>query len=174
MDPRDRADALLHRAQARGAFVVTPQSAVSPMDAANTQKIPEDVVRGADAVAVDPDATTVLPEEEIRRQVGTHHLDEPAPTTSLDNSGETTQSLDITPTGEVLGPRRPKEPTRAEVEVEELDGLIPTTTQRLKPAELSSRLDDPNKPEVEVEELDGLLPTTTRRMRSKPANPLDG
>lgn len=143
MDPLDRADALLNRAQARGAYVVTPQSAISPMDAANTQQIPREVVRGADAAAVDPDATTIVTEDEILQHDSAHHLEEAAPTTSLDqdqpdNSGETTQSLNLTPTGEIA-PRVEPEPAEGETEVEEeeLDGLIPTTTQRMK---LSSKV----------------------------------
>src|SRR5262249_38652120 len=44
MDPLERADAALARARARGAFVVTPESAVSPMDAASTLQIPRVVV----------------------------------------------------------------------------------------------------------------------------------
>lgn len=44
MDPRERADVALARARARGAFVVTPESAVSPMDAANTLQIPKIMV----------------------------------------------------------------------------------------------------------------------------------
>ena len=48
MDPRERADALLARARARGAFVVTPEDATSPMDAANTQQIPRSVVNQID------------------------------------------------------------------------------------------------------------------------------
>jgi hypothetical protein len=44
MDPRERADAALARARARGAFVVTPESAISPMDAASTLQIPRVVV----------------------------------------------------------------------------------------------------------------------------------
>jgi hypothetical protein len=57
MDPRDRADAILARARARGAFVVTPESAVSPMDAANTLQIPRAVVAAAD----DAEKTMVVP-----------------------------------------------------------------------------------------------------------------
>ncbi|MGJ7908862.1 hypothetical protein ACOQFL_20545 [Actinopolyspora sp. H202] len=45
MDPRNRADESLARARARGAFVVTPDSATSPMDAAQTVRIPRDAVR---------------------------------------------------------------------------------------------------------------------------------
>lgn len=49
MDPRDRADAALARARARGSFVVTPEDAVSPMDAASTQQIPRVMVNALDA-----------------------------------------------------------------------------------------------------------------------------
>jgi hypothetical protein len=59
MDPLDRADAVLARARARGAFVVTPESAVSPMDAANTLQIPRVVVSSNDEQ--DPHATVVVP-----------------------------------------------------------------------------------------------------------------
>lgn len=57
MDPRERADAALARARARGAFVVTPDDAVSPMDAASTLQIPRAVVHAAEQ----PESTMVLP-----------------------------------------------------------------------------------------------------------------
>lgn len=57
MDPRERADAALARARARGAFVVTPDDAVSPMDAASTLQIPRAVVHAAEQ----SDSTMVLP-----------------------------------------------------------------------------------------------------------------
>lgn len=44
MDPRHRADEALARARARGAFVVTPDNATSPMDAASTVRISHEVV----------------------------------------------------------------------------------------------------------------------------------
>ena len=44
MDPRLRADEALARARARGAFVVTPDNATSPMDLSTTQRIPRDVL----------------------------------------------------------------------------------------------------------------------------------
>ncbi|PPK69805.1 hypothetical protein V5P93_006554 [Actinokineospora auranticolor] len=59
MDPRDRADAILARARARGAYVVTPESAISPMDAAATLQIPRAVVSAIDEA--DPDVTMVFP-----------------------------------------------------------------------------------------------------------------
>jgi hypothetical protein len=58
MDPRERADAMLARARARGAFVVTPESAVSPMDAASTLQLPRVVVAANDTPT---DPNLVLP-----------------------------------------------------------------------------------------------------------------
>lgn len=60
MDPRDRADETLARARTRGRFVVTPDSATSPMDASNTVRIPRDVVDAADRAGHDPNATRTL------------------------------------------------------------------------------------------------------------------
>lgn len=59
MDPRDRAEEALARARARGAFIVTPDDATSPMDAASTVQIPRVVVAAADPDA-DPETTVVL------------------------------------------------------------------------------------------------------------------
>lgn len=60
MDPRERADALLARARARSRHVVTPDNAISPMDASATLQIPRTVVAAADPHAIDPDSTMVL------------------------------------------------------------------------------------------------------------------
>jgi hypothetical protein len=60
MDPRERADVALARARARGAYVVTPDDAVSPMDAANTVQIPRSVVSAADSNHDEPDSTMVI------------------------------------------------------------------------------------------------------------------
>ena len=67
MDPRDRADALLARAQSRGAFVVTPDAATSPMDASTTQQIPRSVV---DKIDENPDTTAVVPASVIESVQG--------------------------------------------------------------------------------------------------------
>ncbi|MGH3912767.1 MAG: hypothetical protein ACRDTC_05065 [Pseudonocardiaceae bacterium] len=56
MNALDRADQTLARAQARRAGVITPDSATSPMDQANTVQIPRSLVEAAD-----PDSTMVLP-----------------------------------------------------------------------------------------------------------------
>jgi hypothetical protein len=61
MDPRDRADAQLARARARGAHVVTPDSATSPMDASNTVQIPRVVVDAVDSRRGGTESTMVLP-----------------------------------------------------------------------------------------------------------------
>ena len=55
MDPRLRADEALARARARGAFVVTPDNATSPMDASTTVRIPREIVEQSD-----PDTTQVI------------------------------------------------------------------------------------------------------------------
>jgi hypothetical protein len=68
MDPRERADAALARARARGAWVVTPESAISPMDAANTLQLPRIVVTENDERR-DPDATLVVPIAEVRDNI---------------------------------------------------------------------------------------------------------
>src|SRR5690242_4873546 len=84
MDPRERADAALARARARGAFVVTPESATSPMDAASTLQIPRTVVSAIDRS--DPESTLSLPairpEEElpaIAQEAATQSLASPPP-----------------------------------------------------------------------------------------------
>lgn len=192
MDPRERADALLSRARARGSFVVTPDNAVSPMDASSTLQIQRAVVR-----AVDPDATTVVTAEEIRENDATaqHHLAERAPTSEIParprtssmpapnprSAGAVTQPLAVPNTpntpaaAQAAAPSAPPEDDAAEFE--DVGGLIPTTTQR-STSSLASRLDpEPERPEVdsefEVEDVGGLVPTTTQRMRSSLANRLD-
>ncbi|MCS7481707.1 hypothetical protein ACFFQW_45295 [Umezawaea endophytica] len=60
MDPRDRADALLARARARGAHVVTPDNMTSPMDSSATQQIPRAVVNAVDPRELDPESTMVI------------------------------------------------------------------------------------------------------------------
>jgi hypothetical protein len=115
MDPRDRADALLARARARGAFVVTPEDATSPMDASNTQQIPRAVVDQIDC-GEDPETTAVVPSSVIDSVQGS--LTE-KPLTRVD-----------------MAPVAPPEPHE-----EEVSGLIPTTTQSIGRSDLSRRLE---------------------------------
>lgn len=115
MDPRDRADAMLSRAQARDG-VVTPDNMTSPMDAANTQQIPRTVVDRIDEH--DPDSTTVLPSSMIRENDS--HLAEVAPTARLD-------------------PPAAKQETEARET--EITGLVPTTTSSPSRSNVARRLE---------------------------------
>lgn len=159
MDPRDRADALLARAQARGVFVVTPDSAISPMDASNTQQIPRAAIDGLDR-SQDPDTTTQLPasliEENdhplagasptrrleasgatgVRRPQVTAPLSTPSPTTPMKTPGKTpvTTPLARRPQAEpITSPLKEPDP--------EDTGLVPTVTQNNGRSDLSRRLD---------------------------------
>ena len=119
MDPRDRADALLARAQSRGAFVVTPDAAVSPMDASSTQQIPRSVVDEIDAD--DPDSTAVVPASVIESVQG-----------SLD-------AADAKPGTRVgMAPVQPAAPEQRE---EQLDGLVPTTKTQTGGSDFARRLE---------------------------------
>ncbi len=156
MDPRDRADALLARAQARGVFVVTPDSAISPMDASNTQQIPRAAIDGLDR-SQDPDTTTQLPASLIeendhplagasptrrleatggsRRPQATTPLSTPTPTTPLHKPGtQVTAPLSRRPQAEpITSPLKEPDP--------EDTGLVPTVTQNNGRSDLSRRLD---------------------------------
>ncbi|WP_034275083.1 hypothetical protein [Haloechinothrix halophila] len=132
MDPLDRADALLSRAQARGTFVVTPNSAVSPMDASSTVQIPRTMVTSAED-DIDPDATTVLSDEQIRENDERRH-----PRAERDRARQPPHARGA---GHRYGTLEEQAQREAdEVETEEITGLIPTTTQRRK-SNLSRRLD---------------------------------
>ncbi|MCP2250024.1 hypothetical protein [Lentzea aerocolonigenes] len=69
MDPRDRADAMLARARARGRNIVTPDNMTSPMDSSDTQQIPRTLVNAMDPRR-DPDSTMILPPAQMGHQ---HH-----------------------------------------------------------------------------------------------------
>ncbi len=67
MDPRDRADAMLARARARGRNIVTPDNMTSPMDASDTQQIPRTLVNAMDPRR-DPDSTMILSPAQMGQQ----------------------------------------------------------------------------------------------------------
>jgi hypothetical protein len=146
MDPRERADATLARARARGAYVVTPESAISPMDATSTQQIPRSLVSAIDRRENDPEATMVVPATAFRG--GRHHA-VPAQGEALQDEGPAIAQE--TSTQMLPSPSRPQDPALSWAppapppppEPEELDGLIPTIKQ--PPPEtrstLSQRLD---------------------------------
>ena len=67
MDPRDRADAMLARARARGRNIVTPDNMTSPMDASDTLQIPRTLVNAMDPRR-DPDSTMILQPHQMGQQ----------------------------------------------------------------------------------------------------------
>ncbi|MFD4642148.1 hypothetical protein ACFWN2_32915 [Lentzea sp. NPDC058436] len=83
MDPRDRADALLARARARGRNIVTPDNMTSPMDASDTQQIPRSLVNAVDPRR-DPDSTMILAPAQMGQQQRPHQAPgAPMPTQPL-------------------------------------------------------------------------------------------
>ncbi|MFI7675277.1 hypothetical protein [Actinophytocola sp. NPDC049390] len=131
MDPRERADAILARARARGAFVVTPESAVSPMDAASTLQIPRAVVRAADEQ--DPEQTMVVPAPElpaIAQEALTDVVAVPHP-------GPRSRQRRLEQHQNMLAAREAAQ-TR---EPEEVDGLVPTVKEPPPTGSLSQRLE---------------------------------
>ncbi|ADJ42833.1 hypothetical protein AMES_1010 [Amycolatopsis mediterranei S699] len=152
MDPRDRADALLARAQARGVFVVTPDSATSPMDSSNTQQIPRAQIDGLDR-SQDPDTTTQLPASLIEEN--DHPLAGSAPTRRMEVQGgrrpqQTTPLSTPSPTTPLPMPKPTPLSRRPQAEqitspLKEPDpedtGLVPTVTQNIGKSDLSRRLD---------------------------------
>lgn len=82
MDALKRADQVLARARARRADIVTPDSATSPMDQANTVQIPRVMVAAADPRTanpdVDPDDTMAIPTAVFGRKAPGHGYFGPA------------------------------------------------------------------------------------------------
>lgn len=125
MDPRERADVALARARARGAFVVTPDDAVSPMDAANTLQIPRSVVAAADQ----PESTMVIPAATARGQMP------PPASQQFPQPGHQTGPHQPVPQPAPVhspGPARldgQAQPIEEQPPPRQLDGLVPTTQQ---------------------------------------------
>ncbi|MCE7006051.1 hypothetical protein LWC34_24920 [Kibdelosporangium philippinense] len=134
MDPRERADAALARARARGAFVVTPEDAISPMDAANTLQIPRVVVSSLDEQRADTDTMVVG-----------HPLSDPQPTQSQP-SPRRPQPYPSGQQPQAQQQPQPQPPRQAPPPEQEQDpkpeGMIPTVQKRPRPSQsLSQRLD---------------------------------
>ncbi|RSM64963.1 hypothetical protein DMH04_50330 [Kibdelosporangium aridum] len=129
MDPRERADAALARARARGAFVVTPEDAISPMDAANTLQIPRVVVSSLDEQRPDSETTMV---------VG-HPLADPQPTQSQPSP----RKPQPYPSGQQQPPAPPRQAAPPEQEQDpQPEGMVPTVQKKPSPRpSLSQRLD---------------------------------
>lgn len=158
MDPRERADAILARARARGAFVVTPESAVSPMDAASTLQIPRAVVKAADERDEDAEATMVVPGSRVRRR---QDHDDELPAIAQE---ALTDVVATPPKGGKRQSANPRPPR-------ELPQQVPA------PDTVTMPMDDVTpEPEPEPEELDGLIPTVKQppKSRSTLSQRLDG
>ncbi|WP_215547595.1 hypothetical protein [Amycolatopsis sp. CA-230715] len=125
MDPRDRADAQLSRARARGAYVVTSDNATSPMDSSNTQQIPRSVVSEIDR-SDDPDTTTVLPSEMI--EAASHHLANEESTARLERASQS-RDAQTTPLPQPTKPQPRPRPAPGRDGVSSVSGVVPTTTQ---------------------------------------------
>jgi hypothetical protein len=142
MDPRERADAILARSRARGAFVVTPESAVSPMDAASTLQIPRAVVAAADEQ--DAEKTMVVP---VVRPAGPPHVEElPAiaqealtDVVAVPHSGPRSRQRRLEQHQSMLAAQAAAR--AAAEEVHEVDGLVPTVKRPPSNGTLSQRLD---------------------------------
>ncbi|MBP2322841.1 hypothetical protein JOF56_003226 [Kibdelosporangium banguiense] len=137
MDPRERADAALARARARGAFVVTPEDAISPMDAVNTLQIPRVVVDALDNQhQADPEATMA---------VG-HPLSDPQPT-QRHPSPRRPQPYPNAPKQhhyqhQAPPPRQAPPPEQEQQQQEQPEGMVPTVKKQPSPRPtMSQRLD---------------------------------
>jgi hypothetical protein len=126
MDPRERADAALARARARGAFVVTPDDAISPMDATSTLQIPRSVVTAAD----NADNTMVISRNQIDQAQNRPHQTQPLPTQPM----QAPQYPVEQPYPEQEEPPAPRS----------VDGLVPTMQQPGPQRSLLSRRLDGN------------------------------
>jgi hypothetical protein len=141
MDPRDRADAILARARARGAFVVTPESAVSPMDAASTLQIPRAVVSAADEQ--DGETTMVVPVVNARPQDELPAIAQEALTdvVAVPHPGPRSRQRRLEQHQSMLAARAAARAAEPPAEPEEVDGLVPTVKQPPSTGSLSQRLE---------------------------------
>jgi hypothetical protein len=151
MDPRDRAEAALARARARGAHVVTPDDAVSPMDAANTLQIPRIVVDALDSGS--PDTTMVLPTTGAEGQTQplrapAQHSVAPPNATAQQHPQHPQQPAQAKPmTQYIQAPGARPQPAAArppeeDTQPRDLGGLVPTVQQPgAQRSMLSRRLD---------------------------------
>jgi hypothetical protein len=136
MDPRERADAALARARARGAYVVTPEDAISPMDASATIQIPRIVVSGLDERPVDPEATMVV-QHPLAQSQPTQSQPSPRPPFPHQQGHGTHQGY-AQPQGQQQHPRQ----RDAEPEQQPPEGVVPTVQQPPKKRRtMSERLD---------------------------------
>jgi hypothetical protein len=140
MDPRDRADAILARARARGAFVVTPESAVSPMDAANTLQIPRAVVNAADDRERDAETTMVVPAVRPQEELPAIAQEALTDVVAVPHPGPRSRQRRLEQHQSMLAAQAAAR-AAAESVPEQVDGLVPTVKHPPVPGSLSERLD---------------------------------
>lgn len=123
MDPRDRADAVLARAEARRDGVVTPINQTSPMDASSTCRLRVSVVEEAEQDGEDSETQSIpVPYGQER----TEPLARPgADSATTEPLVPATRPEQTTATGQVQAGVEPEQPQETE-----LDGLIPTVSQQ--------------------------------------------
>ena len=149
MDPRDRADAVLARARARGLNVVTPDNMTSPMDSSATQQIPRAVVAAADPRGVDPDSTMIL---SARTAAGQPPQQAPAPRQpGQQQPGQPAQQQPGQQPGRAQAsqnqPGQQQKPAAPQRKEQPVQGLVPTVqqTDTSRPS-LSQRLNGSPEP----------------------------
>jgi hypothetical protein len=154
MDPRERADATLARARARGAFVVTPESAVSPMDATSTLQIPRAMVVANDERANDPEATLVVP-------AATAHGMPPRQDNVPAIAQEALTDVVSAPRAVRTRQQRMEDALarQAAARAQQAEAAAPPTAPLPAPAQPTTQPVAPPPPPLEPEELDGLVPT---------------
>ena len=138
MDPRERADAALARARARGAYVVTPEDAISPMDAASTLQIPRIVVSSLDQRDnSDPETTMVVPQPHPLAQ-SQPTQSQPSPRQPRPQPYPPQQHHQQQPHQHPGPPRQQQHPEQEQ----QPDGMVPTASQppKQRPT-MSQRLD---------------------------------
>jgi len=154
MDPRERAEAALARARARGSYVVTPDDAVSPMDAKSTLQIPRSVILAAARMDDDPEATMVVPAPLAGAMGDDRTRSMPSPGAPQNHAQET-------------------DAYEAYANYEDDNPL--THSPRTQPLHMRPQQSGPRPmPETVHEEQDGIIPTTTTVTRRTLAQRLDG
>ncbi|TCO65660.1 hypothetical protein [Actinocrispum wychmicini] len=134
MDPRERADAALARARARGAYVVTPEDAISPMDASATLQIPRVVVSSLDKRETDPEATMVVQHPLAQNQPT---QSQPSPRPPFQHGHPQQQHQGYQQQAPTPQPR-PRDPEPEQ----QPEGMVPTVKQPPKPRRtMSERMD---------------------------------
>lgn len=123
MDPRDRADAVLARAEARRDGVVTPINQTSPMDASSTCRLRISVVQEAEQDGEDSETQSI---PAPYGQECTEPLARPrADSSTTEPLVPATRPEQSTATDQVQAGAEREQPQETE-----LDGLIPTVSQQ--------------------------------------------